>query len=52
MGENPEHEEEDWKIAWAWDDANDKALDPEGVKRARREEMNYINDKKVLGEHE
>ena len=32
---------------WAWDDANNKTLDPKMVQDARREEMKYINDKQV-----
>ena len=29
IGELPDHEEDQEKNTWAWDDANDKALNPE-----------------------
>ena len=47
IGEMPEHEEDEWKPTWAWDDANDKALDPERVKKARKEDIDYVNSKEV-----
>ena len=43
----PEHEEDECRPTWAWDDANDKPLDPEGVIRARQEEIEYVNAKEV-----
>ena len=47
VGESPEHEEDNVVYGWAWDDANNKMLDPKMVQDARREEMKYINDKQV-----
>ena len=47
VGEVPEHEEDTSAITWAWDDANNKALNPEMVRQAREEEMKYINEKRV-----
>ena len=42
IGEVPEHEE-DYKTAdWAWGDVSDKTLGGQGVKKARQEEMSYI----------
>ena len=50
VGETPEHEEDYDHMNWAWDDANNKALNPTMVKKAREEEMKYIHSKNVLGE--
>ena len=47
VGEIPEHEEDTWKPYWAWDDASHKHLDPEQVRKARNEEMDYVNAKQV-----
>ena len=45
VGETPEHEEDYDNMSWAWDDANNKALNPTMVKKAREEEMRYIQSK-------
>ena len=47
VGETPEHEEDYDHMNWAWDDANNKALNPTMVKKAREEEMKYIHSKNV-----
>ena len=47
VGEVPEHEDHIADYTWAWDDVNNKKLDPKRVKEARAEEMRYINDKQV-----
>ena len=47
VGELPEHEEENQDGAWAWDGADDKALDPARVKQARKEELDYVVSKRV-----
>ena len=47
IDELPEHEEDQWNSTWAWDDANNKTLNPEGVRKARQEEMEYVNSKNV-----
>ena len=40
--EVPEHEEDHVDMGFAWDDVNNKALNPKMVRDARREEMKYI----------
>ena len=45
VGEVPEHEVV--TDAYAWDDVNDKLLNPEMVTKARQEEMDYVKLKGV-----
>ena len=47
VGELPEHEEDRDNYDMAWDDVNNKVLDPKRVKEARQEEMDHISLKQV-----
>ena len=43
----PRHEEDDEKWEIAWDDMSGVELDPEDVKRARKEEITYFKERRV-----
>ena len=45
--EQPELEEYPKEFDTAWDDVNNKLLDPSEVRKARRDEMGYIEEKQV-----